>query len=87
MLYRILVLIFSSDVGGKMVSSWCRNSCPVTPACRMDTRETPVAKDEKTAAPKREPTDICALATQRTFFTQEEMLLAQPACAAFCYPK
>ena len=47
-----------------------------SPACRMDTRETPAAKANEAAAPKREPRDISALATQRTFLTQEEMVLA-----------
>ena len=43
----------------------------------MVTQETPAAKDAEAATPQREPRDICALATQRTFLTQEEMVLAQ----------
>ena len=43
----------------------------------MDTRETPAAKAAEAAAPQRESGDICALATQRTFLTQEETVLAQ----------
>ena len=43
----------------------------------MDTRETPAAKAAEVAAPWREPGDTYALATQRTFLTQEEMGLAQ----------
>ena len=50
----------------------------------MDTRETPAAKAAEAATPQRQPRDICALATQRTFLTQEEMVLAN---AAYCYPK
>ena len=42
----------------------------------MDTRETPAAKDAEAAAPQ-ENQETCALATQRTFHTQEEMVLAQ----------
>ena len=43
----------------------------------MVTRETPAAKAAEAATPWREPGDICALGTQRTFRTQEEMVLAQ----------
>ena len=43
----------------------------------MVTRETPAAKAAEAATPWRQPRDICALATQRTFLTQEEMVLAQ----------
>ena len=65
------------------MSSWCRNSSPF-PACRTDTRETPATN---VTAPQSKPGDICALATERTFLTQEEMVLAQTGCAAYCYPK
>ena len=40
-------------------------------------QETPAVKAAEAAAPQTEPKDICALATQRTFLTQEEMALAQ----------
>ena len=43
----------------------------------MVTRETPAVKAAEAATPWREPRDVCALATQRTFLTQEEMVLAQ----------
>ena len=46
----------------------------------MVTRETPAAKAAEAATPWREPGDICALATPRTFLTQEEMVLAQTGC-------
>ena len=54
----------------------------------MVTRETPVAKAAEAAIPQREPGDICALATQRTFLTQEEMVLAQTGqCCLLSPPK
>ena len=56
LLYRVLVPLHSSNVGGKIVSSWCGNFGP-SPACSMDTRETLAAKVAKPAG------DICALAT------------------------
>ena len=43
----------------------------------MVTRETPAAKAAEAATPQREPRDMWALAAQRTFHTQEEMVLAQ----------
>ena len=43
----------------------------------MDTKETPATQAAEAAAPPREPGDICASATQRTFLTQEEIALAQ----------
>ena len=76
MLYRVLVPICSSNVAGEIVSRWCRNSGPVT--CLQDGHQgMPAAKAAEAATPQREPRDICALATQRTFLTQEEMVLAQ----------
>ena len=53
----------------------------------MDTRETPAAKAAEAATPWREPGDICALATQRTFLTQEEMVLAQTGQCCLLLPK
>ena len=53
----------------------------------MDTRETPAAKAAEAATPQREPGDICALATQRTFFTREEMVLAQTSLCCLSLPK
>ena len=47
------------------------------PACRMVTREALAAMAAEAATPQTEPREICALATQRTFLTQEEMVLAQ----------
>ena len=68
MLYGILVLIHSNNVGREIVPSWCKNSGPVT--CLQDGhQETPATKAAEAAIPKREPRDICALATQRTFLT------------------
>ena len=49
----------------------------------MDTRETPAAKAAEAAAPPREHGNICALATQGTFLTQGEMVLAQ---TGLCWP-
>ena len=43
----------------------------------MNTWETPAAKAAEAAAHVREPRDICALASQRTLLTQDEMVLAQ----------
>ena len=37
--------------------------------------------------PQREPGDICALATLRTFLTQEEMVLAQTGQCCLLLPK
>ena len=42
----------------------------------MYTRETPASKAAQAATPWREPGDISALATQRTFLIKEEMVLA-----------
>ena len=80
------MLIHSSNVRGKIVASWCRNSSP-SPACRMDTRETPAAKAVEAAAPWREPGDTCTVATERTFLTQEEMVLAQTGLYCLLLPK
>ena len=49
----------------------------------MDTRETPATKAAEVAAPG----DICALATQRTFLTQEEIVLAQTSLCCLLLPK
>ena len=53
----------------------------------MVTRETPAAKAAEAATPQREPRDICALATPRTFLTQEEMVLAQTGRCYLLLPK
>ena len=53
----------------------------------MVTRETPAAKAAEAATPQREPGDICALATPRTFLTQEEMVLAQTGRCCLVLPK
>ena len=53
----------------------------------MVTRETPAAKAAEAATPRREPRDICALATPRTFLTQEEMVLAQTGQCCLLLPK
>ena len=53
----------------------------------MVTRETPAAKAAEAATPWREPRDICALATPRTFHTQEEMVLAQTGRCCLLLPK
>ena len=58
-----------------------------SPACRMDTRETPAAKAAEAATPQRESGDICILATQRIFLTQQEMVLAQPGLCCPLLPK
>ena len=53
----------------------------------MGTRETPAAKAAEAATPWREPRDLCALATLRTFHTQEEMVLAQTGQCCLLLPK
>ena len=53
----------------------------------MVTREISVTKAAETATPLRDPRDICALATQRTFLTQEEMVLAQTGLCCLLLPK
>ena len=55
-----------------------------SPVSRMDTREMPAAK---AAATQREPRDICSLATQRPFLTQEEKVLAQTNLCRLLLPK
>ena len=75
MWYRVLVPIHSSNIGIAIVPSWCRNSGPVTHL--QDGHQGNTSCGTEAATPQREPRDICALATQRTFLTQEEMVLAQ----------
>ena len=53
----------------------------------MVTRDTPATKAAEAATPWREPRDICALATPRTFLTQEEMVLAQTGRYCLLLPK
>ena len=53
----------------------------------MDTRETPATKVAEAAAPWREPGELCALATQRTFLTQEEMVFEQTGLCCLLSPK
>ena len=53
----------------------------------MDTRETPAVKAAEAATPQRESRGICALITQRTFLTQEEMVLAQTGQCCLLLPK
>ena len=53
----------------------------------MVTRETPATKAVEAATPRREPGDICALATLRTFHSQEEMVLAQTSRCCLLLPK
>ena len=52
----------------------------------MDIRETPTAKGAEFAAPRENP-ETCVLATQRTFLTQEEMVLAQTSLCCLLLPK
>ena len=53
----------------------------------MVTRETPAAKAAEAATPWRQPRDICALTTPRTFLTQEKMVLAQTGRCCLLLPK
>ena len=53
----------------------------------MDTRETLATKAAEAVAPQREPGEICALATQRIFLTQEEMVLAQTGLCCLLLPR
>ena len=85
-MYRVMVPIHSSNVQQKIMSSQC-TTLAKSPACRMDIRETPATKAAEAAAPQREPTDICALASQRTFLTQEEMVLQQTGLCCLLLPK
>ena len=70
--------------------SWCLASVETlaqSPDCRIVTRETPAAKAAEGTTPQKEPNDICALATQRIFLTQEEMVLAQTGRCCLLLPK
>ena len=58
-----------------------------SPVIRMDTRETLPAKAAEAAASQIEPRDICALVTQRTSLTQEEMVLAQTGLCCLLLPE
>ena len=53
----------------------------------MDTQETPAAKTADIAAPLTETGDICVLTIQRTFLTQEQMVLAQTGLHCLLLPK
>ena len=53
----------------------------------MDTRNTLAANAAEVEAPQTEPREICALATQRTFFTQEEMVLTQTGLCCLFLPQ
>ena len=75
MLNRILVLICNIDIGRKIVSSQYDNSGPVT-CLQEGHREMWAVKAADAAVPQRESRGICALAIQRTFPTQEKMVLA-----------
>ena len=77
------MLIHSSNVGGKKCLAGVETLAQ-SPACRIDNRETP---STKATAPQREPGDICALPTQRTFLIQEEMVLAQTGPCCLLLPK
>ena len=72
----VLVPICSSNVAREIVSSWCRNAGPIT--CLQDGHQRDTSwQGCRSSNPQREPRDICALATLRTFCTQEEMVIAQ----------
>ena len=86
MLHGVLVPIHSSNVGREIVPSWCRNSGPITYLQDGHQRDT-AAKAAEATTPQREPRDICALATLRTFLTQEEMVLAQTGRCCLLLPK
>ena len=86
MLYTVQVPISSSNIRGTIMSSWCRNSSPV-PCLQGGHWETPATKATEAAVPWREPGDMCDLATQRTFLTQEEMGLAQTSLCCPLLPK
>ena len=58
-----------------------------SPACRMDTSKHQLLRLQKLQTPQGEPGDICTLATQRTFLTQEEMFLAQTGLCCLLLPK
>ena len=47
-----------------------------SPACRMDTWETPATKATDTALPPRVPGEVCIFTTPKTFLTKEEIVLA-----------
>ena len=53
----------------------------------MDTRETPAAEAADAATPQRKAGDICASAMQRTFLTQEGMVLAQNGLCCLFLPQ
>ena len=61
MLNWILVPVSGRDICWKIASNCRRNSSP-SPACRMDTMETPATKAADATKPWTVPWDICALA-------------------------
>ena len=87
MLHRVLVPIHSSNVGREIVPSWCRNLGPVTCLQNGHPGKHHLLRLQKQQPPLKEPRDICALATQRTFLTQEEMVLAQTGQCCLLLPK
>ena len=54
MMYRSMVLICTSNVGGKYCLAGIE-TLTQSPAHRMDTRETPAAKAVEAAAPRENP--------------------------------
>ena len=53
------------------------------PACRQDTRITPLAKAADTTTSQRVSREICAFAMLKTFLNKDEIMLAH---TGMCYP-
>ena len=64
------------------VSSWVETLVQ-SPACKMNTRETPATKAADAAGPQRVYKDLCALTILKTPLSQEEIILEQ---SGMCYP-
>ena len=82
--HRMLVPICSTDICSKIVSSWVE-TLALSPGCRLDTREIPVTMAAHTTAPHTVPRD--AFAILKTFFTQEEIILAHISMCCLLLPK
>ena len=70
----------------KKVSWWSKNLVQ-SPACRMDTKETPATKCTDAAVPLRVPKDQCALAILKTFLIHKEIILAHADMCCLQIPR
>ena len=58
-----------------------------SPACWMDTKETPAAKDTDAAIAQKIPRDICILTIHKSFLTKEEIIIAHTAMCCLLLPR